>query len=164
MHVGWVSDCHLAALSQRLWWLVCNVSFLKSVCLPPMCGCMLLVAFSPCICFFCLALRVPVYPPCACIIPYQIFVSCNHWSLGLPTRLCAYPHSSIVLGEKVTFLIGSLLSARITCPSNFIFYICSPRWKVWVSCDVPQIPLLCSSWCLLSIAFWARQCRWLGCC
>ena len=45
----------------------------------------------------------------------------SHWSLGLPTLRCAKPHSSIVFAAKVTFLMGSLLSALIMCPSSLIF-------------------------------------------
>ena len=49
--------------------------------------------------------------------------SYSHWSLGLPTLRCANPHSSTVFGAKVTFLMGSLLSALMTCPKKLYFSV-----------------------------------------
>ena len=42
-------------------------------------------------------------------------------SLGRPTLRCTNPHSSTVFGAKVTFLMGSLLSALMTCPRSLVF-------------------------------------------
>ena len=105
------------------------------------------------VCCTCVALYSSFCRFTFCLMFSQAFfvVSAIQFSLGLPTLLDWGAIGSKLLGLKVTIFIGSVSSARITCPNSVHFRTLMISVSLWMLLQGPVRFLLISNYaCLIT--------------